>query len=64
MGMRAWRLKVEDLEGSKITFKQSAKRYFTGTILFGITLLYIVISSRSEALHDVISKTKIIRHYN
>jgi len=64
LGMRAWRLKVEGAEGGIITFKQSALRYFSGSILFGVTLIYTLISTRSQALHDVISKTKIIRNYN
>ena len=64
LGMRAWRLKVEGLEGQNITFKQSAIRYFTGSILFGISLLYILVSAQSQALHDAASKTKIIRNYN
>lgn len=63
LGMRAWRLKVEDFEGEIITFKQSAIRYFSGSILFGITLLYALVSTPSQALHDMISKTKIIRYY-
>lgn len=63
LGMRAWRLKVEDIEGGSITFNQSAKRYFSGTLLFGFTLLYIVISARSQALHDIVSKTIITRNY-
>lgn len=64
LGMRAWRLKVEGDDSQIITFKQSAIRYFSGSILFGITLLYALVSKRSEALHDVISKTKIIRNNN
>jgi uncharacterized RDD family membrane protein YckC len=63
LGMRAWRLKVEGIEGGTITFKQSAMRYFSGSILFGITLLYVLISTQSQALHDAISKTNIIRYY-
>jgi len=63
LGMRAWRVKVEGIEGSKITFKQSAIRYFSGSLLFGFTLFYALISARSQALHDVISKTIIIRNY-
>jgi uncharacterized RDD family membrane protein YckC len=64
LGMRAWRLKVEGVNGEIVTFKQSALRYFSATALFGFTLLYTLVSSRSQALHDVISKTKITRHNN
>jgi uncharacterized RDD family membrane protein YckC len=64
LGMRAWRLKVEGVEGGVITFKQSAMRYFPGSILFGFTLLYALMPTQSHALHDIISKTKIIRYYS
>lgn len=64
LGMRAWRLKVESVDGKNISAGQSAIRYFSGSLLFGITLLYALIPGRSQALHDTLSKTRIIRHYN
>ena len=63
LGMRAWRLRVEGTEDIKITFKQSAMRYFSGSFLFGFTLLYTLLPKQSQALHDVISNTKIVRYY-
>ena len=63
LGMRAWRLKVEGIEHEKITFKQSATRYFAGSFLFGFSMLSILISARSQALHDMVSKTKIRMNY-
>ena len=63
LGMRAWRLKVEGIEHEKITFKQSATRYFAGSFLFGFSMLSILISTRSQALHDMVSKTKIRMNY-
>lgn len=58
--MRAWRIRVEGKNTAVLTRKQSIKRYFWGVILFGITLLYLPISKRKEALHDTLSNTKII----
>ena len=63
LGMRAWRLRVEGMDSEKITFMQSAIRYFSGSILFGFTLLFMFLPTRKVALHDAISKTKIVRHY-
>ncbi|MFK7854371.1 MAG: RDD family protein [Granulosicoccus sp.] len=60
LGMRAWRIRVEGKNTAVLTRKQSMKRYFWGVILFGITLLYLPISKRSEALHDTFSNTKIV----
>lgn len=64
LGMRAWRLRVEGKEHEKITFKQSLHRYITGSIAFGFTLIYMFTNTSQEALHDKLSKTKIVKHYN
>jgi len=60
LGMRAWRIRVEDKNAGPITRKQTLKRYICGTLLFGITLLYMFVSTRQEALHDKYSNTKIV----
>jgi uncharacterized RDD family membrane protein YckC len=64
LGMRAWRIKVEGMEGAPLSFRQSVTRYLTGTLLFGISLLYVPFSTHHLALHDRLSRTKIIRYYN
>lgn len=64
LGMRAWRIKLEGIESSNVTFKQSAKRFVTGTLLFGFTLAFIPLSKRKQALHDTLSKTKIVKDYS
>lgn len=64
LGMRAWRLRVEGVENDKITFTQSVHRYLTGTFTFGFTLLYMFGNTSQQALHDKLSKTKIVMHYN
>ena len=63
LGMRAWRIKVESLDSQTITFKQSITRYLTGFVLFGITLLYMPFSPQRTALHDTLSKTRIVILY-
>ena len=63
LGMRAWRLKVESTNDEKITFKRSAIRFVSGTFLFGFTLFFAFASPTRQALHDTLSKTKIVRHY-
>lgn len=64
LGMRAWRIKVESIESSNITFKQSLARFITGVLLFGITLGYLLFSADARALHDRLSKTKIVIYNN
>ena len=63
LGMRAWRIKVESLDHQTITLKQSVSRYLTGFLLFGITLLYMPFSAQRIALHDTLSKTRIVILY-
>ncbi|NND90981.1 MAG: RDD family protein [Granulosicoccus sp.] len=63
LGMRAWRIRVVGMNSEKMTFKQSLARYLSGSLLFGITLLYMPFSARGLALHDQLSRTKIVLHY-
>ena len=63
LGMRAWRIKVESFDSRNITLKQSITRYVTGFLLFGITLLYMPFSTQRTALHDTLSKTRIVMLY-
>jgi len=63
LGMRAWRLRVEGINGEKLTFKQSFLRYLVGSLLFGFTYIAALFSPTKQTLHDRLSKTKIIRYY-
>ena len=60
LGMRAWRIKGESLDSQNSTFPPSLSRYLTGFLLFGITLLYIPFNTQLTALHDKLSKTRIV----
>lgn len=63
LGMRAWRIRVEGEQQVRLTLNQSAIRFITGTLLFGFTLLAMPFSKQARALHDTLSKTKIVRDY-
>ena len=60
LGMQAWRIKVISESNNPLTYKQCAIRYLTGTVLFGITLVFAAFSPSKQGLHDTLSKTKII----
>ena len=62
LGMRAWRIKLEGIENEQVSFAQSAQRYFTGLLLFGICYLYMFVNPAGLALHDKLSKTRIVKH--
>ena len=59
LGMHAWRLKVTSEDGSSITFKQALHRFICGLAAFGITLFFMFGTTKNQALHDKLSKTKI-----
>jgi len=63
LGMSAWRIRVEGIEDHQVTFKQSASRYALGFICFGFTLFYMFGNKAQQALHDKLSRTKIVMYY-
>ncbi len=62
LGMRAWRIRVEGMNSEDVTFKQSLHRFLAGLFAFGFTLLYMYGNASQLALHDKLSKTRIIRY--
>ena len=60
LGMRAWRIKLVTDNASEIKLAHCVKRYLTGTLLFGVTLLYVLVDKQRRALHDRLSDTIII----
>jgi len=60
LGMQAWRIKVISNSNTQLTYKQCAKRYLSGTFLFGITLIVAALKQSGEGIHDVFSNTRII----
>lgn len=62
LGMRAWRIKLVTDDGFPITINHTIKRYVCGFFLFGFTLFFMFINSHSQALHDKLSKTIIVKN--
>lgn len=63
LGMRAWRIRLEGQNTEKVTFKQTLQRFLVGLAVFGFTLLYMFGNASGDALHDKLSKTKIVKYY-
>lgn len=61
LGMRAWRIRVIDKNGGNPGWKDSIRRFVTGTLLLGVTWLAALFSKQGLALHDRLSNTRIIR---
>ena len=59
IGMRAWRLKVQSLDGTPITKSQALIRAITALLGLGNLMLLIDIRNK-RALQDYLSKTEIV----
>ena len=59
LGMRAWRLKVQTLEGNLISWPQSIIRSVSALLGLG-NLVVLVDFKNKKALQDYISKTEVI----
>jgi len=64
LGMRAWRIRIESQNDEMLTFKQTMQRFLVGCAAFGFTLVYMFFNPEGYALHDKLSKTKIVRYNN
>ena len=63
LGMIAWRIKVESLNGGLIDFKQGMIRYIAAWpafFLFGLGYLSIYLDSNRDAAHDKMSCSKVV----
>ena len=63
LGMRSWQIKVINESGSYPNLKQATKRYlasFLSLLLLGGGFLWAIFDRKKNALHDYLSKTKLI----
>ncbi len=58
VGMRAWKLRVQKKDGSRITLIQALIRFFTS--LFGLANLISPITKRKRGLHDLLARTEVV----
>lgn len=60
LGMRAWHLKVVGNEQEVLTWKVCFIRFSLGLVFFAITYFWMFFNHRQAALHDQLSKTRVI----
>lgn len=63
LGMQAWKIKIQALDGSAITLKQSAIRFALAPlsfICFGAGYFWMFFDNKSRSLHDIASTTEIV----
>ena len=63
LGMKAWRLKLQQLDGSTTSIKQCIKRCIFACFslsFFGVGYLVCLIPSKKTCLHDWLSETRVV----
>ena len=64
VGMRAWRVKIEDENGNRPGWGKSTIRFLAALLsaaAMGIGFAWALIDSRSRTWHDILSGTRLIR---
>lgn len=63
LGMRAWRLKVQTLDGDTISYQQCLLRCLLAPLsmaAFGLGYLWCLFDQQGQTLHDRLSKTQMV----
>ena len=60
LGMQAWRLKLVDEGDGPLTRTRTFARYALGLLLFGVTYATVPFDERRRALHDRLTRTRVI----
>lgn len=63
LGMLAWRLRVQTVEGYRLNFMQSLIRFIVGIVsllCFGAGFLWMFISKQKQSWHDLASGTHVV----
>lgn len=64
LGMKTWRIRVEQLDGSAITWRRALLRFAAALFswaLFGLGFLWAAFHPERLALHDLVSRTRLTR---
>lgn len=63
LGMRAWRLRVEQLSGEPVTLRAAAIRFFVGIVslgALGLGVMWILVDRDKRAWHDLAAGTRVV----
>jgi len=65
LGMRSWHIYVVNESNTFLNWKQASLRFITASIslvILGLGFIWALLDKRKLALHDHLSKTKLIVH--
>ena len=63
LGMKAWRLRLQQLDGSLVTPKQSLKRSplaLLSLVTLGLGYFYCLIPPKKSCAHDILTQTTVV----
>lgn len=60
LGMQAWRIKVQRLDGEIMTIRQGAMRAFIGLLCVGVGMLPILFTKQRWAIYDKLTRTEVV----
>lgn len=63
LGMQAWRLRIDNLEGDRISYPQALLRYacaWLSALCFGLGYLWILVDPEQRSWHDKASRSKVV----
>ena len=64
LGMRTWKMKLVNADGSKVTWSKALLRFVVSTfswLAFGLGFLWSLWDREHRTWHDIVSKTHLIR---
>lgn len=60
LGMRAWKIELQNENGQPVSWPQALLRFALGILTFGVGLLWVNISQKQQALYDLLARTRMI----
>ena len=64
LGMKSWKIKIVDINGNNISYKKAIVRFNASILsisIFGLGFLISLFRKDKKCLHDIISRTKLIK---
>jgi uncharacterized RDD family membrane protein YckC len=67
LGMQAWRIKVQNVDATAISWWQSLLRFCTAPFALlglGLGYLYMLVDPQQRTLPDLVSRSQVVREFN
>ena len=64
LGMKSWKIKIVDINGNNISYKKAIVRFNASILsisIFGLGFLISLFRKDKKCLHDIISRTQLIK---